>query len=207
MKVTLRRTLLVCVLALVLAAMWAGTASAAPKNSVDPATIDPNLPPDAQCKQSGAQVICRFSFDESWANRSDSLLSCARAYSTGSEHVEVTLWYSGGLLVKDIFKEEEAGTWSLSPTGEGSTVMFAAHRSFVDRFAVPGDFDSVTTTEHGLDFRIWQPGYGVMVLSSGNFIFTPGGGFVHHGAGDYTIDEEGNLIVPPEADARMCEAL
>jgi hypothetical protein len=43
MNVTLRRALLVCVLALILAAMAASTASAAPK-SVDPTTLDPPLP-------------------------------------------------------------------------------------------------------------------------------------------------------------------
>jgi hypothetical protein len=45
MKVTLRRALMVCVLALILAAMTAGTASAAPK-TVDPGTLTP--PPDAE---------------------------------------------------------------------------------------------------------------------------------------------------------------
>ena len=40
MKVTLRRALMVCVLALILAAMTAGTASAAPK-TVDPGTLTP----------------------------------------------------------------------------------------------------------------------------------------------------------------------
>jgi hypothetical protein len=163
--------------------------------------------PDAQCKQTGNYVACRVSFDESWANQRDSLLSCGRAYSTGTEYGEATLWYQDGLLVKVIGREKEAGTWSLSRTGDGPTIMFAGHRNWVDRFAVPGDFGSVTEIEHGLDFRIWQPGYGVMVLSSGYFIFTPDGGFTHHGAGDYSVDEDGNLIVPPAADAKMCEAL
>ena len=101
MNVTLRRTLMVCVLAMVVAAMWAGTASAAPKNEVDPGTLTPPLPPDAQCKQTGNYVICHLSFDETWANEPDSLLSCGRAYSTGSEHGEFTFRYSDGLLVLD----------------------------------------------------------------------------------------------------------
>jgi hypothetical protein len=28
------------------------------------------------------------------------LLSCGRAYSTGTEHEEYTLWYSDGMLVR-----------------------------------------------------------------------------------------------------------
>jgi hypothetical protein len=38
--------------------------------------------------------------------------------------------------------------------------MFASHRNWVDRFAVPADFGSVTEIEHGMDFRVWQPGLG-----------------------------------------------
>jgi hypothetical protein len=29
----------------------------------------------------------------------------------------------------------------------------------------------------------------------------------HHGAGEFAIDEEDNLIIPPKADAKLCEAL
>jgi hypothetical protein len=117
MKVTLRRTLMVCVLALILAAMTTGTASAAPK-TVDPGTLTPPLPPDAEYKQTGGYVICHISFDESWANESDSMLSCGRAYSTGSEHADLTLWYSDGLLVRVFGRTNVAGTWSLPPTGK-----------------------------------------------------------------------------------------
>jgi hypothetical protein len=31
--------------------------------------------------------------------------------------------------------------------------------------------------------------------------------FTHHGAGDYRVDEDGNLIVPAKAEAKLCEAL
>ena len=67
---------------------------------MDPTTLNPPLTPGAQCKQSGNHVVCRVSFDESWANEPDSLLSCGRAYSTGTEHEEYTLWYSDGMLVR-----------------------------------------------------------------------------------------------------------
>ena len=207
MNVTLRRTLMVCVLAMVVAAMWAGTASAAPKNEVDPTTLTPPLSPDAQCTQTGNYVICRLSDDETWANEPDSLLSCGRAYSTGSEHAEFTLWYQDGLLVRIFFKATESGTWSLSPTGEGPTVRFDSHRNSVILFAVPGDFDSATEIEHGMDFRIWRPGSGVMVHLAGTLIFSPDGSATHHGAGEFAIDEDGNLIIPAKADAALCEAL
>jgi hypothetical protein len=70
MNVTLRRSLMVCVLALILAAMAAGVASAAPR-TVDPDTLTPPPPPGAECKQTGNYIICHTFGDESWANQPD----------------------------------------------------------------------------------------------------------------------------------------
>jgi hypothetical protein len=207
MNVTLRRILMAGVLALVLAVITAGTASAAPM-TVDPDTLTPPPPPGAECKDTGNYIICHYSLDESWANQPDSLLSCGRAYSTGSAHSEGIRWYSSeGLLVKRFVRVTDSGTWSLSPTGEGPTVRFNSHYNFVDFLATPGDFDGATTTEHGMDFRIWRPGSGVMVHLAGIFVFTPDGGITHHGAGELALDEDFNLIIPAKADAAMCEAL
>jgi len=207
MNVTLRRTLMVCVLALILAAITAGTASAAP-TTVDPDTLTPPPPPGAECKDTGNYIICHTVGADSWANEPDSLLSCGRAYSTGSNHSESIRWYSSeGLLLKRFVRVTNAGTWSLSPTGEGPTVRFVSHFSFVDYLATPGDFDSATQIEHGMDFRIWRPGSGVMVHLAGIFVFTPDGGITHHGAGEVAIDEEGNLVIPAKEDAALCEAL
>jgi hypothetical protein len=207
MNVTLRRTLMVCVLALILAAITAGTASAAP-TTVDPDTLTPPPPPGAECKDTGNYIICHTVGADSWANEPDSLLSCGRAYSTGSNHSKSIRWYSSeGLLLKRFVRVTNAGTWSLSPTGEGPTVRFVSHFSFVDYLATPGDFDSATQIEHGMDFRIWRPGSGVMVHLAGIFVFTPDGGITHHGAGELAIDEEGNLVIPAKEDAALCEAL
>jgi len=158
--------------------------------------------------QTGNYIICHTFGDESWANEPDSMLSCGRAYSTGSNHSEGIRWYSSeGLLLKRFVRVTDSGTWSISPTGEGPTVMFASHFNFVDHFAIPGDFDSATQIEHGMDFRIWRPGSGVLVHLAGIFVFTPDGGITHHGAGELVLDEEGNLDIPAKADAALCEAL
>ena len=206
MYVTLRRTLMACVLALILAAIAAGAASAAPR-TVDPDTLTPPPPPGAECKDTGNYVICQTFFDESWANQPDFTLSCGRAYSTGSVHREGIRWYSDGLLVRRFVTATDTGTLSLSPTGEGPTVTFVSHLNWVDHYAVPGDEDSATEIEHGLDFRIWRPGSGVMVRLAGIFMFAPDGGVTHHGAGEFAIDEEDNLVIPAKTDAALCEAL
>src|SRR5215203_6797389 len=85
--------------------------------------------------QTGNYIICHTFGDESWANEPDSMLSCGRAYSTGSSHSEGIRWYSDGLLVKRFVRVTDAGTWSLSPTGEGPTVRFVSHLNFVDYLA------------------------------------------------------------------------
>ena len=202
MNATLRRALLVCGLALVLAAMWAGTASAAPKN-VDPDTLTPPPPPGAECKQTGNYIICQTFFDEpSLVNEPVFELSCGTVYETSTVHREGIRWYSSeGLLLKRFVTEDAQGTWSLSATGEGPTVRFFAHDNWTDLYAVPGDEDSASTTYHGVAFRVVAPGSGGLIYAG---IVLPDE--THHGVGgDFFIDEEGN--VDPEADAMLCAAL
>ena len=205
MNVTLRRILLVCGLALILAAMWAGTASAAPK-TVDPNTLTP--PPGegvvAECKETGNFIICQTYFDEpSLVNEPVFELSCGTVYETSTVHREGIRWYSKeGLLLRRFVTEDVQGTWSLSPTGEGPTVRFFAHDNWTDVYTTPGDEESVSTTYHGDSFTAMAPGSGVLFHIAG--IDLPNG--THHGAGgEFFIDDEGN--VDPEVDAALCEAL
>jgi hypothetical protein len=205
MNLTLRRTLMLCMLALILAAMWAGTATAAPK-TVDPNTLTPA--PDegvvAECKETGNYIICQTYFDEQpLVNVPVFDLSCGTVYETSNIHREGIRWYSSeGLLLRRFVTEDVQGTWSLSPTGEGPTVAFFAHDNWTDVYAIPGDEESVSTTFHGDSFTAMAPGYGVLFHIAGQDL--PNG--THHGAGGaFFIDEEGN--VDPEADAALCEAL
>jgi hypothetical protein len=48
-------------------------------------------------------------------------------------------------------------------TDREDRVRIASHFNVVGLFAVPGDFESVAETEHGMDFRPWRPGSGVMM--------------------------------------------
>lgn len=89
----------------------------------------------------------------------------------------------------------------------GPSVRFVSHRDWVDYLAVPGDFDSATEVEHGLDIRMWRPGSGVMLRLAGIFVFAPDGSYTHHGAGEFALDDEGNLGIPAKADAALCEVL
>ena len=46
-----------------------------------------------------------------------------------------------------------------------------------------------------------------MVHLAGIFVFTPDGSATHHGAGEFAIDDDGILVIPPKEDAALCEAL
>jgi hypothetical protein len=203
MNVTLRRTLMLCMLALILAAIAAGTASAAP-TTVDPDTLTPPPPPGAECKATGNYILCQTFFDEpSLVNEPVFELSCGTVYETSNIHREGIRWYSSeGLLLRRFVTEDVQGTWSLSPTGEGPTVAFFAHDNWTDVYTTPGDEESVSTTYHGDSFTAMAPGSGVLFHIAG--IDLPDG--THHGAGGaFFIDEAGN--VDPEADAALCAAL
>jgi hypothetical protein len=203
----MKRIIVALVVAMVLAAITGGAALAAPR-TVDPDTLTPLPPPGAECKDTGTYIICHTFGDESWANEPDSLLSCGRTYTTGSSHSEGIRWYSKeGLLLKRFVRGTDSRTWSLSPTGEGPTVRSVSHSNFVDYLATPGDFDSATTIERGLDIRFWRPGSGVMLRLAGIFVFAPDGGVTHHGAGEFALDDDENLVIPEKADAKLCEAL
>jgi hypothetical protein len=85
-------------------------------------------------------------------------------------------------------------------------VRFFGHFNYTDYLATPGDFDSATTIERGLDTRMWRPGSGVMLRLAGIFVFAPDG-VTHHGAGEFALDEDENLVIPAKEDAALCEAL
>ena len=196
----MRRIIVALTLAMVVAAVTAGAAIAAPK-TVDPDTLTPPPPPGAECKQTGNYVICHTFGDDSWVNAPDSLLSCGRAYSTGSSHSEGIRWYEDGLLVKRFVREDAQGTLSLSATGEGPTVAFFAHDNWTDVYTTPGDEESASTTSHGVGLRIIAPGSGGLIYAG---ITLPDG--THHGTPlrrDLFTGED----VAPEADAMLCEAL
>ena len=48
---------------------------------------------------------------------------------------------------------------------------------------------------------------GVMLRLAGILVFAPDGSVTHHGAGEFAIDEEDNLVIPASADAALCAAL
>jgi hypothetical protein len=198
----MRRIIVALTLAMVVAAVTAGAALAAPR-TIDPNTLTPPLPPEVHpvCKQTGNYIICQTFFDEpSLVNVPAFELSCGTVYETSNVHREGIRWYSAEeLLLKRFVREDAQGTLSLSATGEGPTVRFFAHDNWTDIYTTPGDEESASTTSHGVGLRIIAPGSGGLIYAG---ITLPDE--THHGVKrDLFAGEE----IAPEADAVLCEAL
>ena len=134
-----------------LTAIIAASVPAAAGPIVDPDTLTPAPPPGAVCRADGSWTICHTVFLEEFANEPALDLPCGTVYETRYDPRTGLRWYFDGLLVKrQVFSHVE-GSWSLSPTGDGPTVRFIAHRTWTDVYTVPGDEGSAVELFRGLD--------------------------------------------------------
>jgi hypothetical protein len=96
------------------------------------------------------------------------------------------------LLVERDTQQQVSGTWTLSPTGAGPSVGFAADQQFRETFLVPGDLSSDSEVAHGSFLRV--PALGA--------------GFHESGIGMADGTEHGHLnSFTDEAKAQLCELL
>ena len=172
------------------------TAPAAAGANVDPNTLQP-VPPNAVCRADGRQVICDTFVDENLVNDPipDFDLPCGTIYETSHFHGAGIRWYVDNLVVKRQVVADLQGTWSLSPTGTGPTVTISGNWSFWTFWAVPGDNSTTSETDHGNDFNVSAPGFGVVVHDAG--LTYPDGS--HHGVSA--------SFFTPAAEVALCAAL
>lgn len=141
-----------------LTAIIAASMPAAAGPIVDPGTLTPVPPPGSQCRADGAWTICHTVFLEEFANEPAFDLPCGTVYETRYDPRTGLRWYLDGLLVKRQVFAHAQGTWSLSPSGDGPTVRFIAHRTWTDVYSVPGDEGSAVETFRGVDLHVFVPG-------------------------------------------------
>ncbi len=182
--------------AIVLAvASLAGASSASAHTLVDPTTLTPPLKPFRVCFEDGPWVKCDTSGPtETYANRenADFGLPCGTIYESATVTSHATRWYQNLLLVVREGQEHADGTWSLSPTGYGPTVAFAADDSHREIFLVPGDLSSDSEVAHGSFLRV--PALGA--------------GFHESGIGMADGTDRGHLdSFTDEAKAQLCALL
>jgi hypothetical protein len=176
-----------------LTAIIATSVSAAAGPIVDPNTLTPVPPPGAVCRADGSWTICHTVFLEEFSNEPSFDLPCGTVYETRHDPRTGLRWYFNELLVKrQVFAHAE-GTWSLSPTGDGPTVRFIAHRTWTDVYTVPGDEGSAVETFRGVDLHVFLPG-GVIQIAGLQLSET---------------DQRGVFRLPddPQVADALCEAL
>ena len=186
-----RRLLLVAAIA-ALTSLGGATAPSA-HTLVDPTTLTPPLKPFRVCYEDGPWVKCDTSDPtETYAEPAydDFGLPCGTIFESATVTTHATRWYLNLLLVERNAEEHIAGTWSLSPTGSGPTVAFAADNSWHETFLVPGDLSS--------DSEVFHSAFRVPALGAG-----------FHDAGIYLPDgtQHGHTSFTDEAKAKLCELL
>jgi hypothetical protein len=187
-----RRLLLIT--AIVAIASLGGASVTTAHTLVDPTTLTPPLKPFRVCYEDGPWVKCDTSDPTTtYANQpggDDFGLPCGTIFESATITTHATRWYQNLLLVERDAQEHIAGTWSLSPTGSGPTVAFAADNSWHETFLVPGDLSS--------DSEVFHSAFRVPALGAG-----------FHDAGIYLPDgaQHGHTSFTDEAKAELCELL
>jgi hypothetical protein len=198
-RAPLRALVIASVLALA-GLIWMGTPAAAGP-LIDPSTLQPPPPPDAECQADGAWIICHTGLVFTPVNEPilDFQLPCGTLYETSTDIRRGIRWYdsSDRRLVTRFVTQDMEGTWSLSPTGDGPTVTISAHANWRN-VNIDADADESTwpTTVHGDGFTARAPGFGVIAHIAG--LDSPDG--THRGVFRVLEDD-------PEVAAELCAAL
>ena len=135
---------------------------------VDPDTLIPPPPPGSTCSATGNQVICQTSLDFTFVNEPVFDIACGTVYETSTDTRVGIRWYnSDRKLVRRHVRQDDAGTWSLSPAGTGPLVTISVHANWSNQYPIPGDDASASQVNHGDGFTAQAPGFGVILHIAG----------------------------------------
>jgi hypothetical protein len=143
------------------------TAGVSAGAAVDPSTLTPPPLGVPTCTASGPWVICSTIFDGSAVNEPAFELPCGVVYVTTTDTRYGRRWYDERMLVRRHVVQDSAGTWSLSPTGDGPVVRIASHATWGEVYTVPGDEGSAVAHSRGTDLLAWAPDGGLVAHVSG----------------------------------------
>jgi hypothetical protein len=151
------------------------------KRVVDPLSLTPPPNPDFDwsCFETGRGVICHGTLEESYAEV-DIGLECdgQTVWLTGSGRAVATRWHTPeGSATRSRYAYNFLEYFSLSPSGDGPTVI--ARSSFARHFEYgePGDLDTIVMTELGSVYKATAPGFGIIFHDSGLIRFVAGDPF------------------------------
>ena len=175
-----------------LAGLTVASPTASAGSSVDPGTLQPPPPPGAECQTIGQGVRCDTFFLVEFVNEPGFELPCGTFYETIHDMRTGIRWYdSDGRLVKRLVHQDAEGSWSLSPSGAGPTVVISAHGGWGEVYPVPGDESSAVGHASG----------------NGLIIKDDRGGVIAHIAGHEGGDEFHGLFRFDSAFEEICAAL
>jgi hypothetical protein len=181
-----------------LVALLAATAAAGPPHTVDPASVRPPLNPSLtwSCSDTGAGPICKGTLEARYQNEPiDMTCDDNPVYVTGSSSDRTTRWHLlDGRATKTISNLSSNDQFSLSPTGDGPSLVVRGHWNRHYTYPIPGDRASRVLTEIGAVYVATAPGEGIVFHDVGLIRFTPGSDFqeidVMHGPHDLYSDFE-----------------
>jgi hypothetical protein len=166
------------------AAVMAATATAAAKSphELDPLSMTPPLNPNFTwtCFETGGGATCQGTWEQSYANEPIDMECDGRpVYVTGTGSERMTRWHDAQLrATKTIVNlSYPADRLTLSPTGDGPSLLVRGHWERHYRYGIPGDLASRVLTELGAVYIATAPGRGVVVQDVGLVRFLPGQDF------------------------------
>jgi hypothetical protein len=175
-----------------------GAVPASAGGLVDPSTLFPEPPPGAICRANGAGVICETTFNGSVLNEPAFPLPCGLIYESSDDVRRGVRWYVDGRLTQRFVFQNAAGSWSLSPTGDGPSVTLVAHDDWQNRsIDASTPEETWSTTSHGMILRITGPDGRPIFQYTG--LEHPDG--THSGLGSW-VD-----LDSPEIQSTICNAL
>ena len=150
------------------------------QHSVDPATLNPPVPPQYNpvCKSVGPNTICTVQFsDPPFAGGSGVICGTGvgtyEVFQTQNRSVQGKRYYDqNGNLTRRLFHEIDTGTFSNPLTNKA--VFFSEVGTTLDELSIPGDINSGSFSFTG-PWRVFLPRGGVVVFEVGRLVFTGDG--------------------------------
>jgi hypothetical protein len=184
-------------------------ASPSADHDVDVSLLVPLLSPtftNWTCVATGTGPICRGErlVDSGW--RASDFPCTQLVYEHSTDYRTQTRYYDENYLnYFRRFHMDAPDYLSLSPTGEGTTVVIDAHLNFIETFGVPGDDQTLTVKTEGLLFQLKDTHGGVILQWSGS-ILEPFGGDLEIIGGN--VNSVKSFVSDPDAFlAAVCHAL
>jgi hypothetical protein len=182
-------------IALVLVSLMAlaPQATAFAGQSVDPATLNPPIPPEfnPECQAAGFGTLCTVDFVETHTPETTDVIcgSGANSFAVVSSDTRTVTgrrYYDGnGNLTQRHFRQVLVGTFTNPLTG--ASLDYAESTTIIHDLSVPGDLSTGTETFTG-SIRLSLPQGGTVLIDAGKVVIDASDGTILFEAGQHHFD-------------------